>query len=121
MDICALEEIKERSKGPKHYDYYIVIYIAGGKRGKDQGRCGDSNPQEISEEHTGILNKLSVYSPERNKTKQEREYFYDQLQNSIDSIPSDQHMIILGDFNDHIDKEIVPRIRQKFNENIIND
>ena len=43
-----------------------------------------------------IPNKVSVYAPKDNKSKQERKSFYDQLQDTIQSLPQDQPLITLG-------------------------
>ena len=59
--------------------------------------------------------------PEDNKAKHERGSFYDRLQNIIESISQNDLIIILGDFNAHINNEVIPGVKQRFNENTLND
>lgn len=66
------------------------------------------------------INIISVHAPENNKPKQEREQFYDQLQETIESQSADEVALILGDFNAHIGSGIIPEIKQRFNKDMIN-
>ncbi|XP_045477011.1 craniofacial development protein 2-like [Harmonia axyridis] len=56
------------------------------------------------------MNIISVYAPEDNKPKKERELFYDQLQETVERQPANEAMIVLGDFNARIGSEIIPGI-----------
>ena len=52
------------------------------------------------------LNIVTIYAPEDNKAKEERDSFYEKLQNIIESIPQNDSIIILGDFNARIGNEV---------------
>ena len=67
------------------------------------------------------LNIVTIYAPEDNKAKEERDSFYEKLQNIIESIPQNDSIIILGDFNARIGNEVIPGVTQRFNENALND
>lgn len=139
IDVCALQETKKKGKGHIQYDDYLVIYSGVEKQTRAKegvaiaiSRKYQANIQDCSyvsprilvvrmEAEDQTLNIVSVYSPEDNKPKQERESFYDQLQNTIESLPNDQQSIILGDFNARIGNQIIPGIKQRFNENVLND
>ncbi|XP_030754956.1 craniofacial development protein 2-like [Sitophilus oryzae] len=112
VDICALQETKKKGKGQLQYDDYLVIYSGVEKQTRAKegvaiavARKYQSNIRDCSYVSSRILvvrmetedqklNIVSVYSPEDNKPKQERESFYDQLQNTIRSLPSDQQILI---------------------------
>ncbi|XP_030754777.1 craniofacial development protein 2-like [Sitophilus oryzae] len=140
IDICALQEMKKKGKSQLQYDDYLVIYSGVEKQTRaEEGvaiavtRKYQSNIRDCSYLSSRMLvvrmktedqklNIVSVYSPEDNKPKQERKSFYNQLQNTIQSLPSDQQKIlILGDFNARIGNQIIPGIKQRFNENVLND
>lgn len=55
------------------------------------------------------------------KPKLKSESFYNKLQNIVQSLPSHQRIILLGDFNARIGNEIISGIKQRLNENVFND
>ncbi|KAK9887001.1 hypothetical protein WA026_019920 [Henosepilachna vigintioctopunctata] len=61
------------------------------------------------------LNILSIHAPEDSKPEAERESSFEQLQNTIDSLPRDQPMITLGDFNARIE------VRTLNSANVVSD
>ncbi|XP_015187256.1 PREDICTED: craniofacial development protein 2-like [Polistes dominula] len=67
------------------------------------------------------LHIISVYAPEDNKPKQEKEIFFNELKNIGESIPPRKSIVILGDFNARICNEQISGVMQRFNEHIIND
>ncbi|XP_015189704.1 PREDICTED: craniofacial development protein 2-like [Polistes dominula] len=67
------------------------------------------------------LHIISVYAPEDNKPKQEKEIFFNELESIVKSIPPRKSILILGDFNARIGNEPIFGIMQRFNEHIIND
>lgn len=62
-----------------------------------------------------------IYGREDNKPKQERENFYEQLKNVIRTLPQNIPLLILGDFIARIGNGVIPEIKQRFNEQVIND
>ncbi|KAL3271422.1 hypothetical protein HHI36_021901, partial [Cryptolaemus montrouzieri] len=72
-----------------------------------------------SEKGTKIITLLSIYSPEHNVTREEREQFYNQLQQTLEALPRGQPKIILGDFNARVGDDVIPGIKQTF-ENTLN-
>ena len=69
---------------------------------------------------TKQLYVISAYAPEDSKTRQEREQFYDQIQNVIEAIPHCKPMIMLGDFNARIGNDVLRGVKQRFNEDVLN-
>jgi exonuclease III len=68
--------------------------------------------------HTHII---SIYAPQTGRPKHERDAFYHTLQSLLDTLPKNDHKIIMGDFNGHIGDAVIPGIKQKFNDPAIND
>jgi hypothetical protein len=64
---------------------------------------------------------LSLYAPDISKPKEQREEFYEDLQNVIDQIPKDALLIMMGDMNARVGNMPVPGVKQHFNEGKIND
>lgn len=139
IDICAVQETKKKGKGQKQYQDYILIYsgVEKEKRAKEgvgllihnKFKSNINNVSYISSRIIAVsintgnqkLNVISIYAPEDNKPQQEREGFYDQLQDTIESITPNETTIILGDFNARIGNDIIPGIKQRFNEDVTND
>lgn len=55
------------------------------------------------------------------KSRELRRQFYEALQNLIDSIPKDDHIIIIGDLNATISDDSLPGVKQGFHEPKRND
>ena len=64
---------------------------------------------------------LSLYAPDISKSKEQREEFYEDLQNVIDQIPKDALLIMMGDMKARVRNMPVPGVKQRFNEGEIND
>ena len=63
------------------------------------------------------LNFLSIYAPENCKPLQHGELFY---QDTVNSIPKAEHLIA-GDFNARIGDRIIAGVKQRFNEDVLNE
>lgn len=63
---------------------------------------------------------ISTYAPDISKPTAETENSYQQLQNVMDNINTKGEIIILGDLNARIGNDVIPGIKQKYNEAIIN-
>ncbi|XP_044749781.1 uncharacterized protein LOC123310378 [Coccinella septempunctata] len=127
-----------KGKGQKQYGEYIFIYsgvnkderaregaaIALHNKYKDCiGECQYISSRILTVKlHIGDqeLYMISAYAPEDNKMKQVREEFYDQSQGVVESIPQRKPVIMLGDFNARIGNEVLPGIKQRFNEDVLN-
>jgi hypothetical protein len=66
------------------------------------------------------LNFLSIYAPENYKPLQHGELFYQELQDTVNSIPKAEHLIA-GDFNARIGARIIEGVKQRFNEDVLNE
>lgn len=75
--------------------------------------------QILMETHDTKIHIISVYAPEACKPLQEREIFFNQLQQAVDKIPSNEMLILLGDFNSRIGNNIIPGVKQRFNEDYL--
>lgn len=138
IDICGLQETKKKGKGQQQYSNYILIYSGVPKDQRAAAGVGilisrkyKNNLESchyISERiiHVKIaldqqkLNVLSIYSPEDGKPKQQTETFYEELQNTLDSIPNTEPIILLGDFNARIGSDVIHGVKQRFNEEQLN-
>lgn len=139
IDICAIQETKKKGNGQKLYPEYLSVYSGVPKN--DRAREGVAIA--IKKKYIGCieecwyissrivvirmntekqkLNILSIYAPEDNRPKAERELFYDELQDTIYKLPPRQPMIILGDFNARVGNEVIPGVKQRFNEAAVNN
>ncbi|KAG8235924.1 hypothetical protein J437_LFUL014280 [Ladona fulva] len=117
ISICALQETKKKGKGQREYGKYFLIY--SGVEKSVRAKAGveiiiHKNDMKyiegcryISERIVAIkmktnrqkLNIISVYGPEDCKPKADKEAFYDHLQDAINTIPPDELLILMGDFN----------------------
>ena len=121
IDICALSETKKKGRGNDIYDNYILIY--SGKKREERASSGvgilvhQKHKDKIA--HTSYVNDrivlitmifnkrrkthlISVYAPDINKPQEMKDEFYYVLQHTIDQIPNDDEIIILGDLNARI-------------------
>lgn len=139
IDICAISETKKRGKGTEQYGDYILIYSGRPKETRATSGVGvliDYKYQNIisdieyrSDRILKISLKLenhfthiiSVYAPDTGRPTQEALDFYEQLQLTVDKIPKQDQIIIMGDMNGRVGNEVIPGIKNVFNEEIIND
>ncbi|KAL3265261.1 hypothetical protein HHI36_009475, partial [Cryptolaemus montrouzieri] len=73
-----------------------------------------------SKKSSKIISLLSIQYPEYNKTREEREQFYNQLQQTLEALMRGQLNIFLGDFNARVGDDVIPGIEQRFNGNTLN-
>lgn len=139
IEICALQETKKKGKGQMWLGEYLIIYsgVERDKREKEGvalmiHKKLTQNIQECKYVSTRIvatklrsqkqnINIIGIYSPENCKPEEERTSFYETLQKTIDAIPQNETVILLGDFNARVGNTIIPGVKQKFNENITNE
>jgi exonuclease III len=53
---------------------------------------------------------ISVYAPDISKPRSECEDFYTTLQDTLDTIPQDHYIIIMGDLNARIGNDPIPEL-----------
>jgi hypothetical protein len=139
IDICGVSETKKKGKGTTQYPDYILIYSGKEKRQRAHSGVGLvlSNRYEqfiddikyVSDRllkitlkfHKNNLNIITTYAPDMTKPKEQREEFYNCLQQVLDDIPSEEQIIILGDLNARIGNQPISGIKQKYNETTVND
>ncbi|XP_056629521.1 craniofacial development protein 2-like [Diorhabda sublineata] len=140
LDICALSETKKKDKGNSKYGNYILIYSGKNKNKRATSGVGlllhESYENQISNiiyvngrilQATINLQKLrpkhiiSIYAPDSSKTQTDIDIFYKTLQTVLDGIPNYDEIINLGDFNARIGDELIPDIKNRFNEETINE
>jgi len=139
IDICAISETKKKGKGSQQMGLYIMIY--SGKPKNERASAGVGlllhqkflpNIDKISYTNERILqttllvdNKhielISVYAPDISKSRSECEDFYSALQDTLDTIPHDHHIIIMRDLNARVGNDPIPGIKQRFNEEAQNN
>lgn len=139
IDICALSETKKKGKGIMTYQDYVLFYSGVSKESrakegvaiaihKDLERMIEKY-EYISERiitvalktRNSLLHVLSVYAPEDCKPKIDKDEFYDTLQSSLDKIPRNQPVLVLGDLNARIGNNVIHGIKNRFNEEACND
>lgn len=64
---------------------------------------------------------VSVYAPDMSKSQEERQNFFDQLQDCLNSFPQNEKIFIMGDLNSRIGNKPIPGVVQRFNEEVINN
>ncbi|XP_056643832.1 craniofacial development protein 2-like [Diorhabda sublineata] len=139
LDICALSETKKKGKGNSKYGNYILIYNGKNKNERATSGVGlllhESYENQIRNiiyvndrilQATINLQKsrpthISIYAPDSSKTQADIDIFYQTLQTVLDGIPNHDGIIILGDFNARIGDELIPGIKNRFNEETINE
>nr|XP_018899691.1 PREDICTED: DC-STAMP domain-containing protein 1 [Bemisia tabaci] len=67
------------------------------------------------------LNLISIYAPDTSRGKPERDTFYESLQKVIDTIPAREKLVMMGDWNARVGNNVVPGIKNRFNEPTLND
>lgn len=64
---------------------------------------------------------ISIYAPDITKSREEREQFFDQLQETLGILPNNDKIFIMGDFNSRIGNQVIPGVMQRYNEEISNE
>lgn len=129
LHILGLSETRDKYKGRKtiHEEYiYISSGDASGKHGvvivvnNKTGACISSFENinnriaKISvraEDHKLAI--IQIDAPQKVRPKDEKDQFYDNLQDVIDTYSADEQINVMGDFNKHVGTE-----RQGFEGNI---
>jgi endonuclease/exonuclease/phosphatase family metal-dependent hydrolase len=140
IDICGIAETKKKGKGSARYNNYILIY--SGKCRSERAHSGVGILLNEKYEHTikddidyvsdrilrvtlsinnTSVHLISIYAPDICKPREETEEFYNKLQDTIEHLPSSDKVIILGDFNARIGKHEIQGIKQRFNEDVLNE
>lgn len=70
---------------------------------------------------TRRTNFISIYAPDINKSKEEKEIFFEQLQETMDKLSNSENIFIIGDFNSRIGNTPIPSVMQRFNEATTSD
>lgn len=139
IEICALSETKKKGKGNINFDKYMLIYSGVNKEKRAQGGVGllihrkfegnISNVKYINENmmlvtlkiKNNLLNVIPVYAPDITKIKEEKDTFYENLQDLLDTTKNGEKTIILGDFNARVGNTPLDGVKQKFNEETLNE
>ena len=139
IDICAISETKRKGKGSVKCEDYILIY--SGKPKQERAKSGVGillhekyeqcieNIEYVSDRilqaslkiNNVITHIISTYAPDIGKPIEDSQNFYQLLQETLDKMGNTDKVIILGDLNARIGQEIIPNIKQKFNEPVINE
>lgn len=64
---------------------------------------------------------ISIYAPDITRSREEREQFFDQLQETLRMLPNNDKIFIMGDFNSRIGNQVIPGVMQRYNEEISNE
>lgn len=139
IDICALQETRKKGKGQMWLGEYLLIYsgVERDRRAKEGvalmiHKKLTQNIRECKYVSSRIVatklrsqgqnvNIIGVYSPENCKPEAERTSFYETLQETIDTIPRNETVILMGDFNARVGNTIIPGVKQRFNEDVTNE
>lgn len=140
IKICALGETKTKGSGNYIIDNFVYYYsgvepasraVAGvGLLIDKQLNDRILEVQYINERILNITmqlsektkyNVISVYAPDSGKPVSEYEEFLNTLQRVIDNLSTNNSIIILGDLNARIGDEVIPHVKQAFNESVRND
>lgn len=140
IDICTLSETKRRGRGTSKFENYVFIWC-----GKDKAsRIAHSGvgillherfePQIMNIKYISdrmlivtlrMENKpthfIAVYAPDTAKPIEEYRMFCEQLQDELDMISNTDKIFIMGDMNARVGNDIVEGVKQKFNEDVMND
>lgn len=139
IDICALSETKKKGKGTHTYENYILIYSGRNKEDRGQSGVGLLIHKKFETHITDIkyisdrllrttlkfdeevMHIIPVYAPDTNKPEQDAIDFYESLQQELDQTPQNEKIVILGDMNARIGNLIVHGVKQRFNEETIDE
>lgn len=139
IEICAISETKKKGKGSLNTGKYILLYSGVEKDRRAQGGVGllihnkyEGSIMDVKyvDEHMMLvemkmenttLNVISVYAPDITKSKEEKIKFYENLQDLLDTTTAGTKTIILGDFNARVGNFPIQGVKQRFNEDTINE
>jgi hypothetical protein len=122
LDITALQEIRWKGYGRIKKQKYILLYSGAEKQG-EQG-VGFVIKRSLENSIIGFepinsrlckvrikgiffnITMVNAYAPTENATEEQKEQFYEDLNRCCDQIPKHDALLILGDFNAKIGKEL---------------
>lgn len=130
LKLIGLAETRHEGHGQKilHDDY--EIFYSGGQASNRHGVAIILHPdlcryvdkvQYVNNRiialtlnlHSYKVSFIQAYAPQQGRPQEEKETFYNQLQDTFDSLPTDSEINIIGDLNGHVGKQKV--------ENVIGD
>lgn len=136
IDICALSETKK--KGNARYNNYILFHSGVEKNHRAQAGVGILIHEKFRDliEKVEYVNQylmyitikltsdrvhmVSVYA-DMNKPRDEREHFFDELQEVLERLPNRNNIFLMGDFNSRIGNNHILGVMQRFNEETRNE
>lgn len=140
IDICALSETKKKGKGSTKFSNYILIYSGKNKNERASSGVGFLVNEKFEHSIKAVeyisdrllmitlnikpykeTHYISVYAPDITKPQEEKDQFYDELQEILNNIPPKDEVIILGDLNARVGNNVIPRVKSLFNEAITNE
>lgn len=139
IDICALSETKRKGAGSVMRGNYLLIYKGVDKSERAHAGVGMLVHKNLIDNIIDIdyiserilkviiylgrekLNLISIYAPDTSRGKPERDTFYESLQKVIDTIPAREKLVMMGDWNARVGNNVVPGIKNRFNEPTLND
>ena len=139
IDICAISEKKKKGQGIIPYQDYIMFF--SGVPWETRAREGvglvlHKKYKKSIDEFNFISERIlmvslkmkldtlyvfSVYAPEDCKSKMEKDTFYETLREYLDRIPASNFVLILGDLTARIGNDTVNGVKQRFNEDVMNE
>jgi len=107
-----------KEKGSARYQNYILLYSGVEKNNRAVASIGVHQKFENIMDEIEYLNKniiritikrntgkmlfISIYALDISKLKEEREIFFEELQETIDKLTNNEKIFIMGDFNSRI-------------------
>lgn len=139
IDICVLAETKKKGRGNKSVGNYTLWY--SGKQQNERAKSGvgilihrrlKDNIENVEYiDHNIILMTLNfrsdkthvigIYAPDTSKAMDEREAFYQKLDETINTLDPKSKIFIIGDTNARIGNRAIPGIMNRFGEEAMND
>jgi hypothetical protein len=127
IDICNLSETRMKGKGNSRYQNYILFY--SGKSKNQRAHAGihgkfenhidnveyvDHNTMYVTLKfNSERIHAISIYAPDINKPREEREYFFESLHETLNQLPKEDKIFVMGDLNARIGNTPIPGIMQR--------
>ena len=64
---------------------------------------------------------IQAYAPQQGRPQEEKEIFYDQLQDTYDALPAESEILVIGDLNGHVGSSRVENVIGEFGVGVRND
>ncbi|XP_061727718.1 craniofacial development protein 2-like [Cydia pomonella] len=121
INICCVQELKWKGSKSRDIGYnYQLLYNGSSTTRNGIGVILDENLKnriiqinrisdrimyvKVALDNQPCLNILSVYAPQTGCNREEKEVFWEELQETIQNIPATENKILAGDLNGHIGK-----------------